>query len=154
MTILPYISIGRLILTLSILNPPPSSLLPPSSALLPYPSSLLPYHAYTFVVHYPQSFHNFPNLLLPPSSILPPRTQYIDQMRKKQPLQISLQLIEQERLAIARRTEHRIAAMYREEENRHKTSAYFYVLLTFCLFVLLLYSYLTFSKKCSCTCTM
>ncbi len=116
-----------------ILNPPPSSLLPPSYALLPYPSSRLPYHAYTFLVHYPHSIQNLSNLLLPLYSILPPRTQYIyiDQMRKKQTPQISLQLIEQERLAIGRRTEHRIAAMQREEENRHKTSAYFYVLLTF-----------------------
>jgi hypothetical protein len=152
---------------LSFLNPPPSSLLQPFYALLPHPSSLLPPRS-SLIPHpscvlmptpsspifRPQSAIS-PNyfFLLPPSS-LHAHNIYIDQMRKKQTPQISLQVIEQERLAIARRTEHRIAAMHREEENRHKTGAYFYVLLTFCLFVLVLYSYLTFSKKCSCTCTM
>ena len=143
----------------SLLHPQSSPLLPPPTFLRPTPLSLLATPLSCLHLPRPLSPLN-PQFIQPTSSSLlhPPSTHTIyiqtDQMRKKQIPQISLQLIEQERLAIARRTEHRIAAMHREEENRHKSGAYFYVLLTFCVFVLVLYSYLTFSKKCSCTCTM
>jgi hypothetical protein len=78
-------------------------------------------------------------------------------MRKPKPqaLHYSLQLIERERLAaVAQRTEDRIAALQKEAKERLPTSAYFYVPLTFCLVVLVLYTILTFSMKCSCTCTI
>jgi hypothetical protein len=57
---------------------------------------------------------------------------------KSQALHYRLQLIEWERLAVAKRTEDRIATMQKEAKERPTTGAYFYVLLTFCLFVLVL----------------
>jgi hypothetical protein len=52
-------------------------------------------------------------------------------MHKHPTRQISRQLIEQERVAVAKRTEDRIAAMQKEAKERLTTGTYFYVLLTF-----------------------
>ena len=117
---------------LSFLNPPPSSLLQPFYALLHHPSSLLPPRS-SLIPHpscvlmptpsspifRPQSAIS-PNyfFLHPPSSLHAHNITYTDQMRKKRTPQFSLQLIEQERLAIARRTEVRMHSCYAQRGTK------------------------------------
>jgi hypothetical protein len=73
-------------------------------------------------------------------------------MRKHPTPQITRQLIAQEKEAVAKSTEDRVAAMQKEANDRTRTS--YYVLLPFCLCVLVLYTILTFFKKCKCTITL
>jgi hypothetical protein len=61
-------------------------------------------------------------------------------MRKHPTRQISRQLIAQERVAVAKGTADCIAAMQKEAKERLTARTYFYELLTFCLFVLVLYT--------------
>ncbi len=70
--------------------------------------------------------------------------------KKPQPLALSLQQIELERVAILTRTHARIAALIATVPPSASPTIPFCI----CLFILVLYSYFTFASKYSCACAV